>query len=302
VQERAGTPLPPWKPATGDTLFTRESGAVAAQFHDPPAIEPYSSELVAAPRGIVLGKKSGLDSIRIKAAELGLDLLEERYPELLAEVKRVGAERHGLVTDDELQRLAAGEPLAGERIPFPREGLADDAVCVRRLRAEDAERMLAGLLHPDVVASSGMPPKGHTLESVLDAIVRQRPQELRTGEGAMLTIADRETDLFLGSFVLWHLNWDFRQAEIGYWIHPDARGRGVAARATALVADWALGKLGLHRLEAYVADDNPASVKTIERAGFVREGLCRSVLDHYAGTVDLALYARLASEERARLG
>ena len=64
VQERAGTPLPSWKAVTGDALFTRESGAVAAQFHDPPAIEPYSSELVGATRGLVLGKKSGIDSIR----------------------------------------------------------------------------------------------------------------------------------------------------------------------------------------------------------------------------------------------
>ena len=45
------------------TLFIRESGAVAAQFHDPPAIEPYCSELVGAERGMVLGKKSGIDSI-----------------------------------------------------------------------------------------------------------------------------------------------------------------------------------------------------------------------------------------------
>ncbi|MDH4346718.1 MAG: hypothetical protein OEW31_10325, partial [Thermoleophilia bacterium] len=78
VQDRAVTPLPPWKPVTGDTLFTRESGAVAAQFHDPPAIEPYSSEVVGAGRGIVLGKKSGIDSVRIKADELGLDVPEER--------------------------------------------------------------------------------------------------------------------------------------------------------------------------------------------------------------------------------
>ena len=74
VQELSGTPLAPWKPVTGDNLFTRESGAVAAQFHDPPAIEPYASELVGAERGIVLGKKSGIDSIRIKVAELGLDV------------------------------------------------------------------------------------------------------------------------------------------------------------------------------------------------------------------------------------
>ena len=51
----------------------RESGAVASQFHIPEAIEPYSAELVGATRGIVLGKKSGLDSIRLKAEELGLD-------------------------------------------------------------------------------------------------------------------------------------------------------------------------------------------------------------------------------------
>ena len=48
VQRLAGTPLPPWKAVTGDNLFTRESGAVTAQFHDPPAIEPYASELVGA--------------------------------------------------------------------------------------------------------------------------------------------------------------------------------------------------------------------------------------------------------------
>ena len=80
---------------TGDALFTRESGAVAAQFHDPPAIEPYSSELVGATRGLVLGKKSGIDSIRIAAERLGLDVPEGRRAELLAEVKRLGTRKGG---------------------------------------------------------------------------------------------------------------------------------------------------------------------------------------------------------------
>jgi isopropylmalate/homocitrate/citramalate synthase len=86
VERVSGTALAPWKPVTGANLFTRESGAVAAQFHDPPAIEPYSSELVGAERGVVLGKKSGIDSIRIKVAELGLDVPEERFPDLLEAV------------------------------------------------------------------------------------------------------------------------------------------------------------------------------------------------------------------------
>jgi len=108
VQERAGTPLPSWKAVTGDALFTRESGAVAAQFHDPSAIEPYSSELVGATRGLVLGKKSGIDSIRLAAERLGLDVPEGRRAELLAEVKRLGTRKGALVTDAEFAALVEG--------------------------------------------------------------------------------------------------------------------------------------------------------------------------------------------------
>jgi isopropylmalate/homocitrate/citramalate synthase len=108
VRALSGYELEPWKPVTGDTLFRRESGAVASQFHDPPAIEPYSSELVRAERAVVLGKKSGLDSIRIKVEELGLDVPEDRWPDLLSKVKLRGAEKRDLVTDDELRDLANG--------------------------------------------------------------------------------------------------------------------------------------------------------------------------------------------------
>jgi len=105
LREVSGTQLEPWKPVVGENLFRRESGAVASQFHDPPSIEPYSSELVAAERGIVLGKKSGLDSIRVKCEELGLDMAEDRYPELLAKVKELGMRKRGLVTDDEFREM-----------------------------------------------------------------------------------------------------------------------------------------------------------------------------------------------------
>ena len=105
VAERAETPLPPWKAVTGEALFRRESGAVAAQFHDPPAIEPYASELVGAERGVVLGKKSGIDSITIALARLGLDLPPDRHAELLAAVKRAGTQKRRLVTDAEFRRM-----------------------------------------------------------------------------------------------------------------------------------------------------------------------------------------------------
>ena len=107
AREVSGYELEPWKPIVGENLFRRESGAVASQFHDPPSIEPYSADLVGADRAIVLGKKSGLDSIRIKCRELGLEVPAKLEPALLAAVKKHGAERRRLVSDDEFRRLAA---------------------------------------------------------------------------------------------------------------------------------------------------------------------------------------------------
>ena len=104
----SGYELEPYKPLVGENLFRRESGAVASQFHDPPAIEPYSSELVGTERGVVLGKKSGIDSIRIKAQELGLELDEGAQRDLLARVKELGAEKRDVVTDEEFRQLARG--------------------------------------------------------------------------------------------------------------------------------------------------------------------------------------------------
>jgi isopropylmalate/homocitrate/citramalate synthase len=97
--------LDAWKPLVGENLFVRESGAVAAQFHIPEAIEPYSSELVNARRSIVLGKKSGLDSIDLKCKELGLTITPEQRAPILAAVKKLAIAKSGLLTDEEFQEI-----------------------------------------------------------------------------------------------------------------------------------------------------------------------------------------------------
>jgi isopropylmalate/homocitrate/citramalate synthase len=105
VRQAGGYQLEPWKPLVGENLFMRESGAVASQFHIPEAIEPYAASVVAAKRQIVLGKKSGLDSIDQKSRELGLDLPQDRRQAALAAVKQKGIEKRGLVTDDEFREI-----------------------------------------------------------------------------------------------------------------------------------------------------------------------------------------------------
>jgi isopropylmalate/homocitrate/citramalate synthase len=105
VAQAAGYKLEAWKPLVGENLFMRESGAVASQFHIPEAIEPYSSELVNATRKIVLGKKSGLDSIDLKAKELGLTVKPEQRAPILAAVKRQAIAKRALLTDDEFRKI-----------------------------------------------------------------------------------------------------------------------------------------------------------------------------------------------------
>jgi isopropylmalate/homocitrate/citramalate synthase len=106
VRRASGYNMEPWKPLVGENLFMRESGAVASQFHIPEAIEPYSSELVRAERRIVLGKKSGPDSIDLKARELGLAISAEQRAPILAAVKRRAIEKRGLITDQEFREIA----------------------------------------------------------------------------------------------------------------------------------------------------------------------------------------------------
>jgi len=107
VAEASGYTLDAWKPLVGENLFMRESGAVATQFHIPEAIEPYSAELVSAQRRIVLGKKSGPDSVDLKAKELGLTVAPEQRAPILAAIKKQAIAKRRVLTDEEFRRIVA---------------------------------------------------------------------------------------------------------------------------------------------------------------------------------------------------
>ena len=80
---------------------------------------------------------------------------------------------------------------------------------------------------------------------------------------------------------------------LGYWVLPEERGRRFAGRAVALLAPWALGLEPVNRVEAIVEPDNVASRRTLEAAGFQREGLLRSYLD---GQFDVLMYSLIRAD------
>jgi methanogen homocitrate synthase len=103
VEEISGIKLARNKPVVGTENYTRESGiGVNLVVEQPLAMFATHPALFGRTGKIVLGKKSGKPSVLYKLAELGLGELDESQASaVLAEVKRLGNDKRGLVTDDE---------------------------------------------------------------------------------------------------------------------------------------------------------------------------------------------------------
>ena len=116
------------------------------------------------------------------------------------------------------------------------------------------------------------------------------------GSRAGFAVVDEADGSFLGMAALVTLDLDGRQAEAGYIVSPEARGRGVASRALTLLTDWALGELGLERVELRITNGNDASMRVAEKCGYVREGVLRSVHFKQGERSDVVVYSRLAGD------
>lgn len=86
---------------------------------------------------------------------------------------------------------------------------------------------------------------------------------------------------------------------IGYKMAVKKKRRGYATEAVEAVCEEAEKYLGLHRLEAYVLEDNIPSIKLLERCGFLWEGTCRKNLNINGVWRDHLLYGKLLERNEA---
>ncbi len=114
---------------------------------------------------------------------------------------------------------------------------------------------------------------------------------------ATWAVCDSVSGEAIGYVSLHNLNAAQSSGEVGYWVLPEARGRGVASAAVRAAAGYGFGALGLHRIELFHAVDNPDSCRVAERAGFGYEGTSRQAYRYGDGTFhDDHQHARLASD------
>jgi RimJ/RimL family protein N-acetyltransferase len=211
---------------------------------------------------------------------------------------------HGALADAWVGTLRRGEQLAPRTDWLDSATITGASVVLRATSEADLPRLVEAANDALVQKYSQRLRDGAPHD---EATMRERELGLREeaalGTSVSWTVADAGTNELVGWAALYHLH-PGREAEVGYWAHPAARGRGLMVEACRLLVRHAFidtedGGLGMRRLTANVAVDNPASQRVVQRAGFVQIGVeRRSTLLGDGSYVDAVLYDQLAEEYR----
>jgi RimJ/RimL family protein N-acetyltransferase len=166
-----------------------------------------------------------------------------------------------------------GHPVRAFLPAFPGGALSDGVVRLAPMTAGDAGDYHALVSLPDVLKHS----VSVTPPAFEDSLRRCRYAGTwwLGGERAEIVVRDAATGAFAGHIQLMHVLPALAQAQVGYSLRPEYRGRGLATRALRLLADWALTATPLARLAAGTSPENTASHRVLEKAGFTREGVIR---------------------------
>ncbi|MFV0632892.1 GNAT family N-acetyltransferase [Demequina sp.] len=179
------------------------------------------------------------------------------------------------------------EPLMTERLML-RAMTLDDAEDLAERRSDTATAQYQDWRAPY--------PVERARALIQDVTSRPGPQP---GHWYQLAVVRQRDDRVVGDVAI-HLTENGRTAEVGYTLHPWARGHYYATEATARLVDYAVFDLGVHRIEASTHPHNVQSIKVLERIGFIHEGIRRERYWVDDEVSDDAMFGLLAREWRAR--
>lgn len=175
------------------------------------------------------------------------------------------------------------------------EVIADDTVVLRPWREDDVDAQLAAWSDPMFRRFSDWAPS-----NALEAIERiQAQHSMRAeGHGVAFAVCDSSpSEVVLGEVSINSIDPTNRSASIGYWLAPEARGRGVVTRAVRLATRFAFDRLELNRIELTCGPDNAASAAVATRAGFTFEGKLRSNLLFKGAFRDSLVFSLLKDDD-----
>ena len=186
--------------------------------------------------------------------------------------------------------MAPAEPLRG--LSVSADGLSARDILLRPPSVEHVDALLPAFADPELRDAGNLP--AFDRDGLL-ASLDDMPSLAESGRLLALAALDAVTGEVVGAGMLHHLDTERRIVEIGYWVLPHARGRGAGTTIARMLAEHAFS-LGVERVAAYVNVGNTASDRVLERAGFTREGVVRSMPKPDGTRVNKTLYSLLPGE------
>jgi len=177
----------------------------------------------------------------------------------------------------------------------PHQIIDGHGVRLRALQLADADDVTAACADPETQRFLPNLPSPYTHTDAIWWITEGAPAVWAAG-GAAYAVVDPATDRLLGGVGLGQIVADRLQVEIGYWVAPWARRRGVATAAATSLAAWAVAR-GAGRVELLTTWENVPSQRVALGAGFRREGVRRgAMVRRDGGRYDAIVWVRLADD------
>ncbi|PUA79299.1 GNAT family N-acetyltransferase [Nocardioides currus] len=166
--------------------------------------------------------------------------------------------------------------------PFP-DGLDSGPVTLRRFSASDADCLVEAGTDADILSFTSLDQLATADE--VDHWLERRGKE--DADGTALALAITEDGEALGAALVLRSDLAEASAEVGYWLLPRGRGRGLATYALLGLRDWC-ASAGFQRLSLVTNLDNVATQRVARRCGFQAEGVLRSYgFDRYGRREDV---------------
>ena len=124
-----------------------------------------------------------------------------------------------------------------ERIEVPGT-LRDDSIELRPVSETDVGAFVEAFKDPAIAEGAYHGKLAGTAEALLPYL-RRNSERMESGDAVLLGVWETDADALSGQTMLFNLDWDDRTAELGFWMTPSARGRGLTERALSLTVTLA---------------------------------------------------------------
>ncbi len=181
--------------------------------------------------------------------------------------------------------------------PFSRFPLVKtEDILLRKISEQDLDALCAIYQNPNVFRY--IPGDAKKSRDTVSHLVDHFERDFRKGKEMFLGICLPESpDQLLGIVEMFHYDPKVHMVTIGYRLDEQHWGKGYAARATRALCAYLFDEVGIRRIQASVMPENPASMRVLEKCGFVREGYIRQgSFCKGKGIVDLVCFSLLAGE------